>query len=145
MVVKVRAVEEQAIARAAPDKGPDTGLEPVRKRLQTSLDYPEPHFLGDIMPFETETPIMKVIEEYGVVMHRYSLTCHDNGYSHPVFLCTHECVRAIQNPDGKEFKLDRWKPAHTFPDNIKNVPGLIGEYCGVLLIEAPARIYKIPE
>lgn len=81
---------------------------------------------------KTCTPMLKVIKKYGEIMRGF-------GVNKPIFLLNHDCYMAIANPDGAEFDENEWTPFHEMPENIRNTPGLIGEYFGVLLIQVYNR------
>ena len=76
---------------------------------------------------KTETKMLKVIKEYGDVLKGF-------GVERPVFLANINCVKAIMNPDGLEFDEDKWEPIYNLPEEVKNTPGVIGMYDGVLIV-----------
>ncbi len=80
------------------------------------------------MRHKTDTKMMKVIRDYGNILRSF-------GEKDIVFLMTRECSMAVKNPDGLEFDGNEWEPYHLLPKHLANKPGVVGRYCGVLLVD----------
>ena len=73
--------------------------------------------------------IMKVIADYGTIMKSV-------GIEAPIFYASKECYKVMSNPDDCEFKVEDWINCCDLPLHLRQIPRVIGMYCGVLIVES---------